>query len=1001
MTNGRQAAIKVAIGRSACVARGFCFLIAGMLSCVESQESQGRGSPEVGPRPEEMVRSGRVSDDHEPLIDFEQQDDWAVEVAGGAATFGRSREQRIWGDFTGKLSYHGSAAGASVIVRPAKPVRIPNAFSAVNLWVWNNYWKWENDNGKPMARMSVLLETTGGKSFEIPFNRELDWPGWYLLHVRLPDNQAREFADGGRFAGFKLDNCRRNEEQAVFLDNLSFYQEDLMPVSHEILPRPGIDLAPGQDLGVHTGDKRLPFPTREETVLPENGCKNHQTELVRDDDVYIFRYSGDDGVLEYRYRPNHGDLGDLTARWLKGSSGAIRPMAGGGVKLKLNDQVNGLLDERFGTYIASQPVADQPSRTELISCRQTGESLEAKWNVSRGPQSAVVAYVFRIWQKSLVIDVHCLGGEVAEVSLGKVCDAVAPRLISVPFWVGRPKVLLMGPGDEPCFLTSFVDHYRTGSSQLYFENGAKKEDDVFCGGGTRYLPKTDGRRNDCHERLFLTMSPRFEETLPTIPNPPSRWRSEAAKNLVCYYAVKDRAADYLHWKKIARHGMTKIIMLDWETCWRDRAESFTFRTRAAPGQGGDENLQEYIGKVQALGLRYALYNNYVDFAPVNALWNEDLLNRMPGGGWQQAWFRCYTAKPARAVGLSRAMTTVMQEKFHPTAGGPDVHTAVTPWSRVDYDARMPGAGTMLTQYYSYGQLLLEQQDIWNGPVYSECDNNYYYSGLVTGSGALDHHYDLENKPWLVDFYLRKMQPVSCNWSLEDEARTTGDCDRFLAKTIAFGLPGGFLGGRRHDLDGVMIRGYYMLQQLQSSYCQALIKEIHYANQSGELLDTSPAITTGAHERSQIRLVYDNGLMVWINGNKVDTWKTPAADLPPSGYYAKNSDGSLVVFSALANGARADYVHSPEYDYVDGRGSWMKTPWAASDGKLIVLKRKDGSRELIPFGTDHFAVALDRKPKTTTALDMDGVETGAATGTFLSGWYHIQPVAGATSYLLNF
>ncbi len=661
-------------------------LTAFALPWVPFHHANGRENPEMGTRPYEMDQAGRVTDDHAPLVDFESLEEWTIEANGGTAAFSRSQEQRIWGGFTGKISYRGNAAGAQFVVRPHKPVRILHAFSAVNLWVWNDYWKWEDDNGKPMAKMAILVETTDGKSFEIPFNRDLDWPGWFLLHIRLTAEQTRAFADGGRLMGIKLHNCLLAGEETVFLDNLSFYRENFKAIAHDVLPRPGINLADGQDAGMHTGEKRLPFPTREETMLPDNVSKNHRTELVSDGDSHIFRYRGDDGVLEYRYHPDRGDLGDLTARWLDGSSGTIRPMVGGGVKLKLNDRVNGLLDERFGTYIAREPLAGQPSKSELISCGRTGELLEAKWKISSGGQSAIVTYVFRIWQKSLVIDVRCPGGEVAEVSLGRVFDAVEPRLIDVPFWVGRPRVLLMGTGDAPCFLTSFVDHYRTGSSQLYFENSPRKDGNVFCGGGTRYLPKTDGRRNDCHERIFLTMSPRFEETLPSIPNPPSRWRSEAARNLVCYYAVKDRDADYLHWKKIARHGMTRIVMLDWETCWRDRAESFTCRTSAAPGKGGDENLREYIGKVQALGLRYALYNNYVDFAPVNALWNEDWLNRMPGGGWQQAWFRCYTLKPANAVGISRAMTSVMQNKFNPTAGGPDVHTAVNPWSRVDYDA---------------------------------------------------------------------------------------------------------------------------------------------------------------------------------------------------------------------------------------------------------------------------------------------------------------------------
>jgi hypothetical protein len=329
-----------------------------------------------------------------------------------------------------------------------------------------------------------------------------------------------------------------------------------------------------------------------------------------------------------------------------------------------------------------------------------------------------------------------------------------------------------------------------------------------------------------------------------------------------------------------------------------------------------------------------------------------------------------------------------------------VHTAVDPWSRVDYDERMPGAGTMLTQYYSYGQLLLEQQDIWHGPVYSECGNNYYYSGLTTGSGACDHAYDFEKKPWLVDFYLRKMQPLSCHWSLGYGKRTVEDCDRFFAKTIAFAQPGGFLGGWRQEFDHLMIRGYYLLQQLQSSYGQAFIKDIRYANEKGELLDVSTAIATGAYNRSQIRLEYDNGLMIWVNGHKGENWKTPKATLPPSGFYAQKPDGSLEVFSAMKNGVRADYVHSPDYEYMDGRGKWFETSTGATDGQLIILKNNDGSREVIPYGTEKIAVALDKNPETAFALDMDRREIGRAKGEFRGGLYHLQAVPGAVSYLLK-
>ena len=271
-------------------------------------------------------------------------------------------------------------------------------------------------------------------------------------------------------------------------------------------------------------------------------------------------------------------------------------------------------------------------------------------------------------------------------------------------------------------MTTFADYYRTGSSQLYFVNQVE-EDGVTFGGGTRYLPKTDGKRNDCYERLFLTISPQFEEVLPVVANPPSPWRSVAAQYLICHHAVQDRKSDYEYWKKIARYGMRQIIVFEHEVGWRDGGESFTFRTVAAPGKGGDEGQREYSRNIQALGFRYGLYNNYTDLAPVNSRWVEDLVTRLPNGGWQKAWFRCYAPKSSRVVSMEPAISEIIQNKFNLSAGSLDVHTAIPPWTYVDYDARIPGAGTMLSQFYAYGQLMLHQQKVWNGPAYSEGGNS--------------------------------------------------------------------------------------------------------------------------------------------------------------------------------------------------------------------------------------------------------------------------------------
>jgi hypothetical protein len=556
-------------------------------------------------------------------------------------------------------------------------------------------------------------------------------------------------------------------------------------------------------------------------------------------------------------------------------------------------------------------------------------------------------------------------------------------------------------------MTVFADHYRTGSSRLYFMSGVEG-DAVTCAGGTRYLPRTDGRRNDCHERIFLTLSPRFEEVLPTVANPPSPWRSEAAKYLVCHHGARDRESDFAHWKLLTRYGMRNVAVLDHESGWRNTAESFTFRTIPAPGKGGDEGQREYAAKMQELGIRYGLYNNYTDLAPVNSRWDEGMVTRLPDGSWQTAWFRCYAPKSARVVGMEPAITRIIQDKFRLSTAYCDVHTAITPWMRVDFDARIPGAGTVLSQFYAYGQLMLHQQEVWNGPVYSEGGNHYFYCGLITGNKSDDRGYDLTNGPWLVDFDLRKLHPLGCDLGLGKRgtfARETGgdlteeDWDRFFAGTIAFGHAGKFF-NFPGNLSPLTIRSYYMLQQLQSSYCNALVKDIRYADANGNLLEVSAAVATGAYERSRLRVEYDNGLVVWVNGHREEEpWEIPSAVLPPDGYYARNRDGSLEVFSALRDGHRADYVHAAEYDYIDGRGRWTETSRLASDGKLIVLKREGGSLEVIPFRTEQFAVALESRPEKVVALDVDGNEIGPARGKMSGGMYRIEPVQGSVSYLV--
>ena len=978
-------------------------LLASMIGlyCLAVQEKSiafGADQP-VGPRPYEMEWAGRDCDTRPPNVDFEQVDGWTVECHDAVADFERSREQQLWGRYVGKLTYHAEGRKPVVTVRPAQPLPVPADWDCVNLWVYGNNWAFSPDRSTPPVTVNLLFRSAAGSPLRINMGTAR-WKEWWLMHWRLSPEQAGVIGDGTTWEGLEITNGRNQEDRTLYFDNLSFYREPLPPLTFDPRPRRGVDPFPGQSVGTNTGPGQLPFPNRPETILPDNLADRFETSVQKDGEMYAFIYHGSDGRLIYRYLPESGTLDDVTAEWsADDSSVQFRPMVEGGVYFQRAD---------------GGPMLP-PEGAKLLACERRDDALITRWQYRWDGQSAEVTYTFRLWQKSLVIDVACVGGMVEEVHFGRAAGLEDARLVTLPFLVGgsqRPAVLVSGPPAQPLFTMGMVDHTRSNASELWFANETDEPGATY-NGGSRYLPKTDGRRNDCFERLFLTISPRFEEVLPNIPNPKSPWMHVAGERVWRAHGASDRERDYATWKRTARYGMNKIALTDHETGWRDGGESFTFRTRAAPGKGGDDSHADYARKIRALGFRYGIYNNYTDFAAVNEHWHEDMVTRLPNGQWQAAWPRCYNPKPARAVEYEARLAPIIQEKFHLDTAYCDVHTAVQPWRYCDFDARVPGAGTFAATFYAYGEIMLHQKQTWNGPVYSEGNNHWYYCGLTDGNYGQDQLARLNEKPWLVDFDLRKMHPLCCNFGMgnpgmffgrnEQFGRTPDEqerrLDQFLAGTLAFGHTGFLVtqGGIRNTL-----RSYFGLQQVHARYAQAVAADIRYADADGNLLDSSAAVATGAFRRSQIATRYDNGLEVTVNGHDDHTWTTKDAELPPFGWFVRDTRaGDLLAFSALVDGHRADYVDSPAYLYADPRGRFVRFEKLACDGPLVAHHRNNGDVEVIPVAPcTRFGVSLGGRTATAVALEEEGGEVGTAVTRFSRGLVYIEPVTGAFSYRLT-
>lgn len=952
------------------------------------------GEP-VGERPYEMVWAGRYKDDHPALVDFEDLTGWTVECTNAQASFRMSREQQLFGDYVGKLTYRAAGTNPTIRILPPTPITIAGPFDACTLWVYGNNWAYSPDPTTPPVNISLLFADASGQDFTLDLTR-VAWKEWFLCHRRLPPDLIRRVEGGAQFKGFQITGGRNTADRVLYLDSFTVFTEAFPPLTFEPRPQRGIPMFPGQGTGTNTGPGKLPFPTRLQTILPTNLTTDFHTSVAQQGDAYEFTYEGADGKLIWRYVPRTGMLDDITAQWV-GRGGVIQPCAGGGV------------------YLAGPNGPLAPEKAEPLGTTLEGEKAQSRWRLSAGDRTQEVTYTLRLWAKSLVVDVVAQGGGVQEVRYGVGRGLENPRAVPIPYYRynGRPGVAISGSATEPLFLAGASDWYLTNASELWGACGVNQEG-VAYNGGCRYIPLTNGRRNDCYERLFLTLSPRFEEVLPTVDNPPSPWKSITGTRVWRAHGAGNRDADKAYWTKVHRYGMTEIVVTDHETMWRDGGESFTFRTRTAPKKGGDQGAADYSRFMQdVLGFTYGPYNNFTDFAPVNEYWSFDLISRTPDNQLQRAWARCYAPKPARAVEYCAKLSPINQEKYHFSTAYCDVHTAVSPWSRTDYDPRVPGAGTLAAVFYAYGEIMLLQKAAWHGPVYSEGGYHWMYCGLTDGNYGQDQDYNLPNRPWLVDFDLLKLHPLCCNFGMGNPGmfygretglgRTTEEIDRsvdrFLAATVAFGHPGFLVmeGGMRNGL-----RSYFMLQALHSHYCLADAAEIRYADASGTLLPTSAALASGAYQRSQVATRYADGTVTVANGSSTERMKVNAwghmVDLPPNGYAGWSGDGAVETFSGDISSRRADYCVSPTYLYVDGRGRFTRFPKAASNGQAVCRILGGGKYEIIPFqGADcGFAIPSG----TAVALDEAGKELGPAEVRCARGLTYVMPVQGAFSYLLT-
>lgn len=934
----------------------------------------------VGARPYEFEWAGRTKDDRPVLMRLEDAAGWKVETVDAVATLTTGVARVLFGDGVMHLDYRAAGKSPAVRLSPPEPVAVPPGADTVSLWIWGNNVSYARDKTTPPVHFVLHFADAEGRpfSFDLYWVRHLEW---FLVQRKFsPDERAR-LAKGGRFTGLTVSDGTNEQDRFVEFTSLAVYREDLKPLTFKPRAQRPNRVFPDAPAGVNTGTGSLDFPNRALTVVPPT--------------------KGRFGT--WRLPTKAWDWSDMA---FIGPDGRERRFAaGGGVFFASADPKARPVPPADGTFAVT---TNAVSPLDVVYC---GECRDAA-----GAKLSDVRLRFHEEGLSLVLDLAADGGRVAEVRFGTAPGVPDDaRVFPVPYYsygmtagpVQRPAVAQFTLAERPCFFAAAMDWTQSNASEPFCSTSDSLDDTVVVHGGTRYRERTDGTRNPCYERFVWTFSPAFEDVLPAIPNPPSPHRALTADYEWCHMSAGNREKDKVYWRDRKRRRLDKVFVGDHETCMRDGNESFTFRTRPAPKKGGDAGMRDFTRYMtDTLGYLYGPYNNYTDFAPVNGFWHADNMGRWADGNLQTAWNRCYAPKPVWAVEMCERIVPELQRKFAFNSAYCDVHTCVSPWSRCDYDARVPGGGTFAQTFYSFGELLELQRRFWGGPVFSEGGCHFMYVGLDDGNFAQDQGYRLDLNPWLVDFDLLRMHPLANNFGMgypsmfyPRGAEPTGDVymDRFLAATLAFGHIGYFNTGNPDREE----QGYWMIQPIAAHYAKVDAERIRYADASGRFVSSSEAIASGAYVRSQVAVDYRDGTRVVVNGSADGEGLALDAEgvrlaIPANGWYALSGDRSVASVSAWrSGGGRADACVGPKAFYMDGRGKRFDSGRGATDGRLIRVFDADGTEEVFVRRTKE--VELPYAATAIVKLDKEGREIGAADYTVAAGRTALRTDAAAYSY----
>ena len=428
------------------------------------------------------------------------------------------------------------------------------------------------------------------------------------------------------------------------------------------------------------------------------------------------------------------------------------------------------------------------------------------------------------------------------------------------------------------------------------------------------------------------VSSNFADVLPNLPNPVS-----PNKNLSAHYLVFDNWENpfiTINTEVQALHtaGLTNLWVLvhNWQNGGYDNKYPNTLP--ANPSFGGDATLLSLSQAIRTNGYLFGLHENFTWISiPIPPPGIPPPSPSQSSGSLNPAWsnlIQSYEMKPTLAANYLTNFAPQIHGNYTTTASFLDVHSSVNPSDKVDYDATVTNAAMcreVMTRYRALAGLL---RDIHQGPVSGEGHHHFLNVGYFDdveaqlNSGGFDPTAQAAKLPLLVDFDLLKMHSKALVHGVGYYERFYSDtndtpvfqvtpspcqCIEYMATELAYGH-GGFIPtpDRLYDYVAAAKLEQRHVFPAQALYVNATPVSILYhdstSNDEVTVSDyirrwpTTFASQTNDHYMTQVRVTYNNGVIVCINRHPARQWLVQLGQ--PGGNFN---------FNAVMNGTNVQWV----------------------------------------------------------------------------------------------